>query len=148
MAQTWEDDNEPATRPQLDGTLGKEKLPVFRALTLESCKHRARGAERNEVARNSGRNAALPDCRIGAPAKINVLRWKNGFVEGSSDRRRKDVGIFEGIAFRVVVEHVEERIEVVRVLIDMNHYYWSIGTNAAAQAPDGRSHGSQRVLSL
>src|SRR5215472_131943 len=142
MAQTWEDDNEPATRPQLDGTLGKEKLPVFRALTLESCKHRARGAERNEVARNSGRNAAKPDCRIGAPAKIDVLRWKNVFVEGSSDRRRKDVGIVEGIALRVVVEHVEERIEIVRVLIDMDNEdgpLWADPrTEASNDGPQGR----------
>jgi hypothetical protein len=46
------------------------------------------------------------------------------------------------------VEHLEEGVEVVGVLIDVNNHYGPFVANTRTQASDGRSHRSQRVFPL
>jgi hypothetical protein len=73
---------------------------------------------------------------------------ENVLVERSSDGRRENIGIIHRVSFGITVRYIEESIEVVRVLIDMNHGYGSLGANAHTQASDRRTHRSQRVFSL
>src|SRR5215469_13628210 len=78
------------------------------------------------------RDSAEPDGSIGGPPEINLFSWKDVLVERSSDRARENIAIIDRISFRITVQHIKQSVEVVRVLIDMNHCYGPLGTRARA----------------
>src|SRR5580692_1798331 len=100
------------------------------------------------MSRDQRRNMAEPDGRIRAPAEINLSLWKDALIERSSNSTRENIRVIQSISFRIPVQHIEESIEVVCVLVHVNHHDGPLVANAPAKAPDSRTHRRQGVLSL
>src|SRR5580658_10363453 len=100
------------------------------------------------MSRDQRRNMAEPDGRIRAPAEIDLSLWKDALVERSSNGTREDIRVIQRISFWISVQHIEESVEIVGVLVHMNHHDGPLVANARTKAPDSRTHRRQGVLSL
>src|SRR5580704_4105254 len=79
---------------------------------------------------------------------MNIAWWEDAFVERSSNRTRKYICLFQRVSVWIRCQHFEERVEIVRRLIDVIHKDRSIDACALSQGRNRYAHGGQRVLSL
>ncbi len=70
------------------------------------------------------------------------------FVEGSADGGGEYVGFVDDVAIRVSVQDAEERVEVVRGLVDVEDRNRATRTDAVPEAADSDLHWGHRVFSL
>jgi hypothetical protein len=73
---------------------------------------------------------------------------QHALVERSSNHGGKHVRLAQGISVLVRIQNLEQRVEVVRGLIVMEHANGAFRTNAFPQIPDGNLHRNHRVLIL
>src|SRR5580704_3435179 len=74
--------------------------------------------------------------------------WKYVLIEGPSDGTGIYIRLIEGISVSVCSQHFEQRVEVVRGLIDVKYKNRLLRSKPFAKNPNREAHGSQRVLSL